>query len=250
MDYVVPYTKELTFDNKVAEITTISLEHKIDIENGELNGTFIVSGEYKIHELSVNKEKFKFDLPFYIELGDRVDEESVDFNIDDFTYDIVEDNVVKVNIEFSVRADRLLDEEREEIFDEVKDVETPEELIEENNDIVNEIKEELEVSVIEEQREEVEEEPIKKMEENIESENEMIEEDTRLDDVTKNTINEAIESSEDEYITYHIHIVKDNETLDTICTKYNTTSNIVGEYNDITNIKSGDKLIIPDEVDE
>ena len=141
-------------------------------------------------------------------------------------------------------------EEREEIFDEVKDVETPEELIEENNDIVNEIKEELEVSVIEEQREEVEEEPIKKMEENIESENEMIEEDTRLDDVTKNTINEAIESSEDEYITYHIHIVKDNETLDTICTKYNTTSNIVGEYNDITNIKSGDKLIIPDEVDE
>ena len=37
-----------------------SLEEKHVVVEGKLVGNFIVSGEYKIHEISLNKEKFNF----------------------------------------------------------------------------------------------------------------------------------------------------------------------------------------------
>ena len=54
----------------------------------------------------------------------------------------------------------------------------------------------------------------------------------------------------DEYVTYHIHIVKDNETLEMILKKYNVSLDIIKEYNEITDIKVGDKIIVPEYVDE
>ena len=40
--------------------------------------------------------------------------------------------------------------------------------------------------------------------------------------------------------------MQENDTIDTICTKYNTTSNVLNEYNDLSTVAIGDKLIIPD----
>ena len=40
--------------------------------------------------------------------------------------------------------------------------------------------------------------------------------------------------------------MSETDTIETICAKYNTTQNLLGEYNDLSTIAIGDKLIIPD----
>ncbi len=247
MDCVIPYTKELTFDSKIAEITTISLEHELNVKPGELNGNFIVSGEYKAHELSVNKEKFKYDLPFFIELGENVDKDTIEFSIEDFNYNVIDDNILKVNIEFRVKGEEkvLKEEETDKIFNDVPDanvVDTQIELREENTKASDA-----------DEEEQKQEEIVNENEKESESEKENIDNDLteeRLDNITEKTILENIASTEDEYITYHIHIVKENETIESIANNYKTTANTLGEYNDIKDLKIGDKLIIPQDLDE
>ena len=52
------------------------------------------------------------------------------------------------------------------------------------------------------------------------------------------------------YITYNVYIVKDNDTIDTICNSYNVSKELIQEYNDIHDLKTGDKLLIPEIKDE
>ena len=68
MRQVIPFTKDIFFEKKVCEITSISLEHEITTEDGLLKGNFIISGDFKSHEVSVNKEVFSYILPFEITL--------------------------------------------------------------------------------------------------------------------------------------------------------------------------------------
>ena len=52
-------------------------------------------------------------------------------------------------------------------------------------------------------------------------------------------------SMDDNYCTYKIHIVRNNETLDDVAAKYDITTQKIKEYNDTSNIMLGSKLIIP-----
>ena len=36
------------------------------------------------------------------------------------------------------------------------------------------------------------------------------------------------------------------DTIESVCTKYNTTQSLLGEYNDLSTVAIGDKIIIPD----
>ena len=58
--------------------------------------------------------------------------------------------------------------------------------------------------------------------------------------ITNNIINE-----EKKYYKYKVYIVRVNDTIDSICDKYNVNINDIKEYNDITNINVGDKIVIP-----
>lgn len=232
MNCVIPYTKEIVFKTKIAEISSISLEHEMSINETELLGNFIVSGEYKAHELSVNKEEFSHVLPFSIDLSDTIDLATIDFSITDFSYEIVNDNTLKTFIEFSVVAsekERVEEkiEAEEEIF---QDVSTAFE-----NEI--ELPEVIEVEV----REDIEEKS---------EEEEMAETEDRLDQAEAATIMDSINNDNDEFALYHIHIVKEAETIEMISTMYNTNMDLISEYNDLTNVGVGDKLIIPEEKDE
>ena len=82
-----------------------------------------------------------------------------------------------------------------------------------------------------------------------------------IDDIKPNNVEEKSNTIEDkvdiinntnikeDYITYHIHFVKINETIDSICSEYKIEKEKLLELNDITTIDVGDKIIIPD-VDE
>ena len=48
MKNVIPFTKEITFDNKISEITSISLEENYNCTEDTIDGEFIVSGDYKL----------------------------------------------------------------------------------------------------------------------------------------------------------------------------------------------------------
>ena len=212
MKTIVPYTKELDLKTKATEITSISLEHQTDMIEGILRGEFNVSGDYKTHEISINKEPFEFKLPFEVDLGNKVTRDSVNFEILDFTYEL-KDNILRVDIEFSVEADEVANEE-EEIFDPPEDIRLEEDLAEELEEYI---------------QPEVEEE--------------------RIDAQSEETIlNSAVE--EETYHTYHIHIVKEDETIDTICSLYNIDIDYLKEYNDVEELISGDKLIIPENINE
>lgn len=249
MDFVIPYTKEIAFKTKIAEIYSISLEHEMDINDNEILGNFIVSGEYKTHELSVNKEPFEYTLPFSIDIADNIDKDTIVFEITDFTYEILKNDTLKIIIELSLKGREILKTEEEEareiILEKIEEQEEtfvkPEEIEEigEVKEIELPIEEEME-SVVSEKVELVESE-VKEI--NGEERNEkMVQEE--------NTIIESINSNDDTYQTYHVHIVKENDNIEAVCTMYNSNMNILANYNDVADIKTGDKLIIPEEDNE
>ena len=105
MKNVIPFTKEIKFDNNISEITSISLEENYNATSDTIDGEFIISGDYKSHELSINKESFEYKLPFSVDLTEKIIPDTLDFEITDFSYDILNDNTLKVNIEFKFDAE-------------------------------------------------------------------------------------------------------------------------------------------------
>ena len=188
-------------------------------------GNFIVSGEYKTHEVSVNKENFEKVLPFSVDLTNKIDTDSLDFAIEDFTYELIDKNTLKVNIEYSIKANLL----KEEVFESVEDAnETLEDMLD-NIDL--EEKEERNEEVIEEKMEE---------KEDVEEQRDTVSEEE------KETVISSTLEKEESFITYNIHIMQSNDTIENICAKYNTNTSILEEYNDISKVSVGDKIIIPE----
>lgn len=239
MKNVIPYTKEIIFKSNIGEICSISLEHEEEVVGNSIEGIFKVSGEYKTHEISVNKEDFSYDLPFNIELDEDIDKATINVDIEDFNYSFASD-VLKVNIEFSVTGERKKEEVIEEVKEDKKEEQSNEE---ERNEVVFDEAILEKINEIEKKEKEVQEEIKEEKMEEIKKE---------IKDEEKKEVVEIEEknSEELEYITYHVHIIKEEETVESICKMYGTMENLVSEYNDLANIKTGDKLIIPEVQDE
>jgi len=201
----IPFTKEIDFKENISTITSISLEHQENIKEGEINGNFTVFGDYKIHSDTTEKELFKYNLPFTTILPNGIDENSIKIDIDDFTYDILEDHIMRVNIDYTIEGDRL------NIIDDIK---------EERNEII----ENEEIPIIE---------YVDKLKNKIEEKEPVIDE-----------TEESTEINTD-FVTYNVHIVKENDTIESILSKYNTNIDNLKIYNNITNLNIGDKIIIP-----
>lgn len=259
MNCKIPFTKDIVFEKKLYEITSISLEHEIKVEDGTLNGNFIITGDFKSHEVSVNKEAFSYVLPFVIDLTEDIDTDTIEFMIDDFTYEVVENNSLRVNIDFNVIANKkeVVEEAPEEIFRDAKELfqEEKEEVIDEENheeniEEVDDVKQEEALETRKEEKK-IEEEKIEEMDTRVpvaiptvEINETAVKEEKET--VSEETIINSINGADDEYTTYHIHMVSDGESVETICTMYNSNVNILSEYNDLNDLVSGDKLIIPD----
>ena len=100
MKQTIPFVKDISFNSKIAEITSISLEHNLKMENDDsVVGTFIVSGKYKVNQISINEEEFKKDINFDITLDDKYDSSKVIIDIDDFYYEIINEEYLRVHID-------------------------------------------------------------------------------------------------------------------------------------------------------
>lgn len=67
----------------------------------------------------------------------------------------------------------------------------------------------------------------------------------RVDTDDVKNIFDNFDDSSETYSTYKVCIVKENDNIESIILKYNITKELLEQYNDISDIKIGDKLIIP-----
>lgn len=222
MKKIINYEKDILFKTNIKEVCSISLEHDFTVDDGFLRGEFIVSGEYKANELSLNKEEFTYKLPLEYELDKTVDLETFSYDIDNFEYNVKEDEL-SVYIDLGIRYEEKKQEPiiptitEDEINDETyfDDIELPK-FIEETYTPLREEKEELK--------------PIK---------------EERLKEEEKTMVLESL-NEEDTYITYHVHIVREGETLESIATKYNSSIELIKEYNTADTLELKSKLIVPE----
>ncbi|MBE6151982.1 MAG: LysM peptidoglycan-binding domain-containing protein [Firmicutes bacterium] len=227
MKKIVPFKKDMLFNSNVSEITSISLEHNLKVqENNSINGKFIINGEYKMSDSSINTEGFNFELPCNINLDERYDLSNVLVDIDDFYYEIVNSNILEVNID--VLIDKLEEKQVEQ-------------------EILNEIEmPSAKLPDLEEAREEgtMEIEKINIEKQDCKEANARCIEEEDLNSVT--TIFDSFNDNLETYQTYKVYIVREGDTLDSIIQKYGITKDDLEQYNDLSDINLGDKIIIPD----
>lgn len=242
MKKIIPFNNVLNFSTDVREITAISLEHEINKEPDVISGVFYISGEYKITDGQLDKEKFNFELPFDIALSNNYKEDSLVIDIDDFRYDLISDKELKVNIDLYVDGEVEEPMEREvirETLDEpVEDsLFSSLEEVEEDNKIEEDTLEEIEPERIDLLKEMLVNDKENNMDKEID-----VDINNENNSVNNNIFNPEVE---DEYVTYRVYKVMDGDTLDSILSKYNITKEMLADYNNIENINPGDKLIIP-----
>jgi len=231
MKKIISFKKELSFKTKVCEITSISLEHVIRSQDDDLvSGEFLINGEYKMTEGSINKEKYDFKLPFDIALNSNYNTNSIKLDIDNFYYEILNNEILKVTIDLLVEA-----EEKEIIPVPIKEI-PKEELPEERKINLKEIENEFEN--IEDSVIAVENNPVM-----IENNVKEIMEDNSNININNNIFNNMNDA--ETYSTYYVYIVKEDDTIDKILDKYKITKEELENYNNIENIKPFDKIIIP-----
>lgn len=219
MKKIIPFKKEMSFKTNVSEITSISLENTLNNKEQTIQGNLIINGTYKITDTSTQVEEFEFIIPINVEIDNKYITESMTIDINDFYYEIINNNALEVNIE--ILLDNILE----------KPIEAAEE----------KIIEDIEYKKIESQEKD------RCIESEYEEKEEIKTYNTPRPEENKNSeidiFNNFIDESE-EYSTYFIYIVREGDSIDTILTKYNITREKLEEYNDLSEIKIGDKIII------
>lgn len=215
MKKIIPLKKQLTFKTNVSEITSISLENTLNNTENEIEGELIITGAYKITDTSTKVDEFEFKIPTNIKIDEKYNCNDITIDIEDFYYEIINSSILSVNIEVSI--DNL--------------IEIPEEKIERED----------QMEYIEERCIEAETEEIQEQKEEIKQEKEI---KTAPSNIFDNYLNET-----DEYSTYYVYIVREGDTIETILSKYNTTKEKLEEYNNLDELKLGDKIIIPEKKD-
>lgn len=256
MKKIIPFKKDIIFKTNLSEITSISLEHTLHFEeNNLISGVFTVSGDYKITDTSTLTEPFSYDLPFDINMDDKYNLEKSQADINDFYYEIINENVLSVNIEVVVdNVEEIL------IKEEVEELE-PKEW--EHEDILEEP--EIERSIVDpaleeeldQTREDLESAEIEHSMDSV-SDIEM-EDSMEVSAVVESTSPRCIEpenskfeslfdhmdDTTETYQSYKVYIVRDGDTLEAILEKYSVTKEELESYNDLKEIKIGDKIIVP-----
>lgn len=224
------------FKTNLAEITSISLEHSLKKEDEHvIAGSFSLNGEYKITDTSTNTEVFSYDLPFDIHMDDHYILDHCTVDIDDFYYEIVNENVLSVNIDVCVDKieEKPLIEDKEVEFEQVLVPKEPEPIREEV----------LEREVANQERERKEERPVK---EEVEmEETEVKKEEVKVELSEGTTLFGSMDENSETYMTYRVYIVRQGDSIENILSRYGTTREDLAAYNDLSEVKLGDKLIIP-----
>lgn len=228
MKQTIPFKKDITFKTKIGELTSISLENDLTLKGEDLiTGNFYINGTYKMLESSTIEEEYSYKIPCEIAISDDYDTFDAAIDIDDFSYEIIDEEVLRVNIVVVINnlerkqeeeyISFLTDEEDNRLEETKKIEEKPNEIEEQKKDLETEIKETKILDKIPE----------------IERINNFF------------GVKEELKKQEETYLTYKIYIFKKEDTLKGVLEKYNITKEVLSNYNDLEDIKEGTKIVIP-----
>lgn len=212
MEKIVPFKRDISFETKIAEIRSISLEHTYEIQNNLISGTFIISGNYKLTDTSTNVDPFKFEIPFDISIDSRYELNKATVDINDFFYELINNEVLSVSITLII--DNLEEKEEREM--------------EENQEEKQGVEEIKPVSYEEAEKDDETEE-------------------VKTVSISPETVKSIFDNMDENegYVVYKVHIVTENDTIESIMEKYDVTKEALEAYNDLNDLKIGDKLIVP-----
>ncbi len=223
MKQIIPFEKDILFKTKIGELTSISLDNDLILKGEDIvTGNFYIKGTYKMISSSTNEEEYSYKIPCEIQISDMYDTYDCTIDIDDFSYEIKNDDTLCVKI--SVLLDNLVKKEPEERKEE--------ELIDMTDSLP--IKEEL-----------VKEEPETKKIEELVVDERNIDPVNVLNDIKSDIISDTNER----YLTYKVYTVQEEDTIEKICTKYKVSVDQIKDYNDFDNLTAGLKLLIPNSND-
>ena len=223
MKQIIPFEKDILFKTKIGELTSISLDNDLILKGEDIvTGNFYIKGTYKMISSSTNEEEYSYKIPCEIQINNAYDTYDCTIDIDDFSYEIKNDDTLCVKI--SVLLDNLVKKEPEERKEE--------ELIDMTDSLP--IKEELE-----------QEEPETKKIEELVVDERNIDPVNVLNDIKSDIINDT----DERYLTYKVYTVQEEDTIEKICTKYKVSVDQIKDYNDFDNLTTGLKLLIPNSND-
>ena len=211
--------KEFLFKSSIYEITSISIEDNHDINGSKIEGEFIISGDYRLHEISINKEDFCFKLPYTHELPSNINLDTVELEITDFNYEFNNNDELKVHVEYILTAEegiKLFESEAE----------------------LNKFLDNNDAEIID-------------LKESTRAQNEVLLPETKEETETPSKIDENMIlgsiNEEEKYVKYHIHTVTMNDSIESITKEYNISLNTLKKYNTFENLELNMKLLISDE---
>ena len=217
MNEIVSFTKEIDFNNNIEKINSISLEHTISYDkDSSIKGDLIVSGTYRQNQVTLIDTPFSYKVPIDILIDSKYDLSNITIDIDNFTYDLIDNSKLKINVDILIDKLELKKED-----DEIIDI----------NDLFleKEEKEKLEVPEIDDNK----------------NDNLVEHEIVYKEDADNDSLFSNLNSSCESYITYSIYIMKENDSIENIMDKYKVSRTQLEEYNDLNEIKQGTKIIIP-----
>ncbi len=273
MKKVVPFTKTISFRTMIAEITDIEVNHTLALnENHEVVGDILVDGKYKMTDASQIEEEFHYKLPFTIDIDERYNLDNLEIIISDFYFEIINEEDLKINVE--IEMDGIEENRLPKLEEKKNSLEEVSEVLDTEEDFVRNKEDDILIPVeIEEKKEKLEvpqDNPLHKLAEEIKKD--ILTEDIPLVEVTKqeakkeikkettsvkqekdnntsstnmSSIFSSLASSEETFSTYYVYMVRETDTIESIVDKYQTTKEELQNYNDLTNVKVGSKLIIP-----
>ena len=292
MRKVVSFDKELEFKTMIGEITSISLDQNLLFEDDStVSGELIVSGKYKLTAASRLEEDFSFHLPMEIVLTERLDSETRNVNIEDFRYEVEDNDILLCHIDLLVEGVEIIDDVESDCEDIRESSDTVSIEATDDNPSVEEIKTvqtsdiaaPIDISTSSEivlPRQEVVsndsanfsnalDKPVDvdvkvnvntNSNSNINSNINTIDSTVEVDNTVVNDSDDvhdgvgslfsSFKDSDETFATYSVYIFRANDTIEMIMDKYQVTKEELENYNDLSTLTIGSKVIIPTQIHE
>lgn len=233
MRKVISFDKKLEFKTMIGEVTSISLDPNLKFsDDNDITGELVISGKYKLTAASRLEEDFLFSLPLEIALSEQLEEETRNVYVDDFRYDVDnDDDSLNCHIDLVVEGVEKIEVENEEIINDRVSIEPSENFYEDSSLLSDEM--------------------VKKINDNqiVAMDNVTSKDDIQDDKIVENnstySLFSSFSDSDESFSTYSVYIVRENDTLESIMSKYKVHREELEDYNDLNNLMIGTKIIIP-----
>ena len=233
MRKVISFDKKLEFKTMIGEVTSISLDPNLKFsDDNDITGELVISGKYKLTAASRLEEDFLFSLPLEIALSEHLEEETRNVYVDDFRYDVDnDDDSLNCHIDLVVEGVEKIEVENEEIINDRASIEPSENFYEDSSLLSDEM--------------------VKKINDNqiVAMDNVTSKDDIQDDKIVENnstySLFSSFSDSDESFSTYSVYIVRENDTLESIMSKYKVHREELEDYNDLNNLMIGTKIIIP-----